>query len=122
MQIDTIKITVNHQTFTAVLEHNSSAEALVELLSKGNISVDMEDYARMEKVGPLKKSLPRNDKAITAVPCDLILYQGNQLVIYYNPNSWTFTRLGRIIDTTRDELVSALGRGDVTVILSLDEK
>lgn len=116
---DKIKLAIKGgRTFTATLADNSSARALMELLEKGDISIEMEDYARMEKVGPLGANLPRNDERISTGPGDLILYQGRNLVIYYAPNSWNFTRLGKIDNATRDDLVSALGTGNVTVTLS----
>lgn len=119
MKTDKIKLAIKGgRTFTATLADNSSARALMELLEKGDISIEMEDYARMEKVGPLGANLPRNDERISTGPGDLILYQGRNLVIYYAPNSWNFTRLGKIDNAMRDDLVSALGTGNVTVTLS----
>lgn len=119
MKTDKIKLAIKGgRIFTATLADNSSARALMELLEKGDISIEMEDYARMEKVGPLGANLPRNDERISTGPGDLILYQGRNLVIYYAPNSWNFTRLGKIDNATRDDLVSALGTGNVTVTLS----
>ena len=119
MKTDKIKLAIKGgRTFTATLADNSSARALMELLEKGDISIEMEDYSRMEKVGPLGANLPRNDERISTGPGDLILYQGRNLVIYYAPNSWNFTRLGKIDNATRDDLVSALGTGTVTVTLS----
>ena len=106
------------RSFTATLADNSSARALKELLAKGDITIHMEDYANMEKVGSLGRSLPRNDRPTTTSAGDLILYQGHNLVIYYDTNSWNFTRLGRIEGVTGEELLAALGRGDVTVTLS----
>lgn len=35
--------------FVAVLENNSSAMALKELLAKCNVTVEMSDYAHMER-------------------------------------------------------------------------
>lgn len=75
----------------------------------------------MEKVGSLGQDLPTNDEQITTEAGDLILYQGNSFVIYYAPNSWNFTRLGKINDVTAEELQEILGEGDVTVTLSLAE-
>lgn len=114
-----MKITVGGRELTAALVHNSSTEALKQMLQAGPLTIKMSDYGNMEKVGGLGKSLPANDERITTAPGDLILYQGNALVIYYAPNTWTFTRLGNIIDITREELKAALGSGDVTVTLSL---
>ena len=86
---NTIRLTIKDgKTFTATLADNSSADALIELLSKGDVTVKMEDYGNMEKVGPLGTSLPRNDRQTSTGPGDIILYQGKYLVIYYSTNSW----------------------------------
>ncbi|WP_312047466.1 cyclophilin-like fold protein [Anaerotignum sp.] len=66
------------------------------------------------------ESLPTNDEQITTRLGDVILYQGNQLVIYYDTNSWSFTRLGIINNT--DRLKEALGTGNVTITLSLQKQ
>lgn len=121
MENDTIKLTVEGgKTFTATLADNTSAQALKNLLSKGDVTVKMEDYGNMEKVGSLGTNLPRNDKPVTTGPGDLILYQGKYFVIYYGNNSWNLTRLGKISNVTGSELKSALGEGDVSVTISLD--
>ena len=56
-----------------------------------------------------------------ARPGDLILYQGDSFVIYYDTNSWNFTRLGRVDGVaTREEMLDLLGGvGEITVTLSL---
>jgi hypothetical protein len=115
----TMNITVGNRELTATLAQNSSTEALKELLKAGPITIQMHDYGNMEKVGGLGKSLPTNDERITTAPGDLILYQGNALVIYYAPNTWSFTRLGKITGVTGEELKTILGKGNVTVTLSL---
>lgn len=121
MEHNTIKLTIEGgKTFTATLENNSSAQALTEQLANGDITVEMEDYANMEKVGSLGITLPRNDKPTTTGPGDLILYQGHNFVIYYDTNSWNFTRLGHIDNATQADLKAALGKGDVRVKLSLE--
>ncbi len=114
-----LKISVNGTELTATLEDNSSAQALAELLKQGNITVDMSDYGNFEKVGNLPQSLPRNDEKITTVPGDIILYQGNKITIYYDENTWDFTKLGHINNITQEELKTLLGDGDVTVSLSI---
>ena len=115
-----IKLTIGVTTLSATLVNNSSTAALIGLLSQGPFTIEMVDYDNMEKVGGLGVSLPTNNEQITTSPGDLILYQGNALVIYYAPNSWNFTRLGKIDNTTADELISVLGNGSVTVTLSLE--
>ena len=103
---------VTHQTFGGYFVHRHAA--------KGNITVEMEDYGNMEKAGPIGTSLPRNDRQTTTGPGDIILYQGKYLVIYYDTNSWNFTRLGKIDNVTQAVLKSALGEGGVRVTLSLE--
>lgn len=114
-----LNIAVNKTVLTAALADNSSARALAELLADGPLSVEMRDYNRMEKVGPLGADLPANDEWIDAQAGDLILYQGNQLVIYYGANSWSLTRLGRIEGVGAGELRDILGGGDVGATLSM---
>lgn len=110
-------IHVNGVVLAAKAENNSSAEALMQLLETGDITIPMHDYGSFEKVGPLGTDLPRNDEDISTTPGDVILYQGNQVTIYYDENRWDFTKLGHI-DMDREELKSVLGSGDVTVMLS----
>lgn len=120
MEENTMKIQIGDTVFTAILEDNSSAEALKELLMEGPLTIDMSDYGNMEKVGPIGTSLPTNDEQISTVAGDIILYQGNSLVIYYNTNTWNFTRLGKINGVTQSELMEVLGDGNVTVTLTLE--
>ena len=120
-----MKITINitsgsgNHTLTATLADNSSAKAFAELLSNGPVTVNMQDYGNFEKVGDLPSSLPRNDTSITTEPGDIILYQGNKITIYYNTNSWSFTRLGKVEGVTQAELKKILGKGNVTAVFTL---
>ena len=114
-----IQITVGDVALIATPEDNSSAEAFLALLQEQPITVQMSDYAEMEKVGPLGTDLPRNDTQISVGAGDVILYQGNQITIYYGTNSWTFTKLAFIEDVTKESLLEALGTGDVEVTFSL---
>lgn len=100
------------------LEYNSSAQALLEKLAEGDITVEAHDYGNFEKVGELGFSLPTNDEQITTEAGDIILYQGDKLTVYYDENSWDFTKLGHI-DIEQDELKALLGDGDVSITLSL---
>jgi hypothetical protein len=116
-----IRIIIGERELTATLVKNSSTDALIELLKAGPVTIDMHDYGNMEKVGSLGKNLPTNDERITTESGDLILYQGNAFVIYYAPNTWSFTRLGKIDGVTREALKTILGNGNVTVTLSLNQ-
>lgn len=114
-----VYIHVNGTVFEAKLADNSSAEAFAELLKDGDLEIEMSDYGDFEKVGTLPKSLPRNDEEITTSAGDLILYQGNSITLYYDTNTWNFTRLGKVEGVTTEELLAVLGEGSVTMRFSL---
>jgi len=114
-----LKIHVNDTTFTATLEENSSATALKELLQKGDLTLDMEDFSNFEKVADLPTTLPRNDTQIDTDAGDIILYQGKSITIYYDKNSWNFTRLGKIDNVNKKRLKQILGDGNATVTFSV---
>ena len=116
-----IKLEINNYELTATLVDNSSTQALIEKLKESDITINMNDYGNMEKVGQLDFSLPRNDQNITTDFGDLILYQGNNFVIYYDTNNWILTKLGKIDNIDKQQLRNILGSGSVVVTLSLDE-
>ena len=119
-KIDMIKITVNNNVLEVKLEENETTKSLVERLKNGDIKVKANEYGGFEKVGNLDFSLPRNDTKITTLAGDIVLYQGNQISIFYNSNSWSYTRLGKIQNTSESELKKILGTDDVDIILSLN--
>ena len=106
-------------TLTATLYDNSSSRALVDLLQKGSVTIDMHDFSNFEKVGDLPVTLPRNDTPTDTDAGDLILYLGKRFVIYYDKNSWDFTALGKIDGVTKAELKKILGKGNITAVLSI---
>lgn len=112
-------LTINETKISATLENNSSTDALKEKLSEGDVVIEAHDYGNFEKVGSLGFTLPKNDTQITTEAGDLILYQGNQFVVYYDENSWNFTKLGHVDNMTQEDLKTLLGDGDVTITLSL---
>ena len=113
---------VNGKVLKILAAENSSADAFLDLLKSGDVPVEMHDYGSFEKVGPLGTTLPRNDEQITTEPGDVILYQGDQITIYYDVNNWSFTRLGKVQDMSQAELKDILGSGNVTVTFSLSEE
>ena len=115
-----LKIHVNDTTFTATLEENSSAKAFAEFLTQGDLTLDMHDYGSFEKVADLPRSFPRNDKQIDTDAGDIILYQGNSITIYYDKNSWNFTRLARIDNVNKKRLQQILGKGNVKATFSVE--
>lgn len=101
--------------FPVTLSENESAAALLEKLREGPLELTLRDYGGFEKVGALPWELPRSDTSLVTVPGDLVLYQGNQITIYYGENHWSLTLLGRLQIPSAQALIDALGDGDVTV-------
>lgn len=99
-------------------EDNVSVKALKELCESKPLTIGMSMYGGFEQVGSIGKSLPRNDVQITTDAGDIVLYSGNNIVVFYGSNSWKYTRLGRITDKTDAELNELLGNGDVTITIS----
>lgn len=116
----TMNITINGKTVSCQLVENSSTRALLAQLEKGNITYEADDYGNFEKVGYIGFNLPQNNESITTTVGDVILYQGNNICLYYGSNSWSFTRLAKIEGMSKDELKTFLnaGEGSVKVTLS----
>lgn len=118
---ETIKITVSGKTLPVKIETNEATKALVAALREGSITYEADDYGGFEKVGPLGRTLPAGDSQITTQAGDVILYNGNQIVLFYGSNSWSYTRLGKMQYGSLEELKSFLkaGAGRISVTISL---
>lgn len=116
--VTNMSVQVGDVVFSAILEENEAVSALVEMMRESPVVIQMSDYSGFEKVGSLGTSFPASNSQTTTRAGDIVLYNGNQIVIFYGSNSWSYTRLGHIDDLTGWE--EALGRGDVTVIFSLE--
>lgn len=114
-----MRVQVGDYHFTATLEDNTAVEELREMMKEGPVTIQMDDYSGFEKVGSLGRSLTASDSQTTTNPGDIVLYNGNKLVVFYGSNSWSYTRIGRIDDLTEWE--KALGSGSVTVVFAVEE-
>ena len=112
-----ITLSVNGKTALVTLSENAATQELLRLLP---VTVEMSPYGGFEVVGSLPASLPTQDRQITTEPGDLMLYLGNQLVIFYGSNSWSYTPIGKIDGATAESVKDLLGTGVVTVTLSQD--
>ena len=117
-QTDEMKMFINSTSLTVEWEDNESVATLKEAVKANPITIQMSMYGGFEQFGSLGISLPRNDTRITTESGDVILYSGDQMVVFYGSNSWAYTRLGHITDKTQAELATLLSNGNVTVILT----
>ena len=113
-----MQMMIGETPVTVAWEDNASVEALKTLAAEG-IAIEMSMYGGFEQVGGIGQSLPRDDRQTTTTSGDIVLYSGNQLVVFYGSNSWAYTRLGHITDQTPEQMKALLGNGDVTITLSM---
>lgn len=114
----TMQMMIGSTPVTVAWEKNESVSALMELAENG-LTIQMSMYGGFEQVGSISARLPRNDHETTTSSGDIVLYSGNQLVVFYGSNSWAYTRLGKIVDKSQDEMRDLLSNGDVTIALSI---
>jgi hypothetical protein len=119
--MNTVYIKINNNVLNIELEDNSATIELKERLKNGDIVVNVHEYGGFEKVGNLGFSLPSEDSNITTSAGDIVLYQGNQISLFYNSNSWSYTKLGKIQNISSSELKNILGNGDATITFTLSK-
>ena len=118
-EIDMI-VTIGGVPVTVAWEDNEAARALLALAREG-LTIPMSMYGGFEQVGPIGESLPRDDRQITTSPGDLVLYSGDQLVVFYGSNRWAYTPLGHVTDKTAEEMRELLSHGDIEIIIKEGE-
>ena len=111
-----MKLFFDDTEIPVIWENNETVEALKATLEDSEIVVDMSMYGGWEQVGSLGKSYPRNDTQMTTKNGDIVLYSGNQIVVFYGENSWAYTKLGEM-NLSKDEVTELLSNGDITLTL-----
>ena len=114
-----MNVQIGDYNFTATLEENEAVNELTDMMKEGPVTIGMSDYSGFEKVGSPGRSLTRNDSQTTTKAGDIVLYNGNNIVMFYGSNSWSYTRIGRIDDLSDWE--KALGSGSITAVFTLAE-
>ena len=115
-----LQMTIGETLVDVEWEDNESVEALKELCQEGPLTIRMSMYGGFEQVGSIGQSLPRDDNQTTTQAGDIVLYSGDQIVVFYGSNSWAYTRLGHITDKTAQEMAELLGNGDVTITIEME--
>ena len=115
-----LSMKINGEAVSVEWENNDSVKEIKKLCSVNPLIINMRMYGGFEQVGSIGAEISRNDKQITTSPGDIMLYSGNQLVVFYGSNSWSYTRLGKIADKNNSELEKLLSAGDVSITISLE--
>ncbi len=115
--VKSIVLMIGKTEVPVVWENNASVDEL-RILAEKELSIEMSMYGGFEQVGPIGQSITSNDEQTTTTPGDIVLYSGDNIVIFYGSNTWAYTRLGRI-ELSEEELRNLLSNGDVTITLTL---
>ena len=115
-----IKLLINNEKLDVSLVDNSTTRKLRDILKEQDIIIKAQDYGNFEKVGEINFELPTNDQKITTSYGDIVLYNGTLVSLFYNSNTWEYTRIGHIDNITQQELINILGKNDVLLTLKLE--
>ncbi|MBE6116794.1 MAG: hypothetical protein E7187_08250 [Erysipelotrichaceae bacterium] len=115
-----MKLYIDEHEMNVAWEDNQSVKALAQLASEKELRISTSMYGGFEQVGAIGQSLPRNDVQTETGPGDIVLYSGNQIVVFYGSNSWSYTRLGHILDKSEQELAALLGKDTVTLTITVE--
>ena len=118
--MDKMYITIGGQTQLVTLVDNDATRELVAALQSAPITVTLNDN-NFEIWGSLGRSLTTKNEQMTAQPGDIVLYNGSNICIFYDSNSWSYTRLGKIDGLSGSQLRTFLkaGQNNISVTLSL---
>ena len=116
----TLRLMIGDTAVAVDWEDNESVEALCELCREEPLTISLSMYGGFEQVGALGASLPRRDVQTTTTSGDIVLYAGDQIVVFYGSNSWAYTRLGHISDQSAADMKALLGSGDVSITLKAE--
>ena len=101
---------------------NNAAVTELYALAQNSITVNTSAYGGFEQVGSLPQIFSRNDVQMTTQSGDIVLYSGNQLVVFFGSNSWSYTKLGHIHGLSADELAALLDKEQTVIELQLKSK
>lgn len=113
-----LRLTVNGKVLDVAWENNETVAQILDYAKQGEIRVDATRYGGFEQVGSLPQSFIRNDVLTTTQPGDIMLYSGNQIVLFYESNTFRYTKLGHINGLSDEELADLLQQDSVQIILS----
>ena len=113
----TMKLYINDTEVPVVWENNAAVEALAADAGKGDIVVNMSMYGGNEQFGPLGKSYPASNRQVTTSNGDIVLFNNDQIVVFYGSNTWSYTKLGKMA-LPEDEVTELLSNGDITLRLT----
>ena len=101
-------------------ENNDSIRQIRKIASGSNIIVNAHHYGGFEQVGEIGQNIVSNNMQISTEPGDIVLYNSNNIVVFYGSNNWSYTKLGKM-NISNEEIKNILSNGDVVIKLILGD-
>ena len=112
---DDLKLLIDDVEVNVEWEDNDSIKAIKELARNGGLTITTHQYGGFEQVGEIGQSIVSNNAQMTTKPGDIVLYDDSNIVVFYGNNSWSYTKLGKIVGKTDEELKTLLNKSNVVL-------
>ncbi len=108
LKIDDVNVDVLWEDNESVLE--------LKNISKNGLSLKLNEYGGFEQTGLIGKTIVSNDEQMDVSCGDIVLYNSRQICLYYDDNSWSFTKLGKI-NLAKERIIELLDKNSVNIYL-----
>lgn len=112
-----IKLYIDNIYIPVIWENNKTLKDIKKQLKSSDIIVNLHMYSNNEQVGSLKKNFFSEDVYMTTTCGDIVLYNQNNIVLFYGSNTWSYTKLGKI-NLSKKNIEKILGTKNVSIKLS----
>lgn len=113
---NTISVKVGDKDVDVNWENNESVDVLKQM---SPLTVQLTPYGGVELTGNIGTTIPSTYSVITANPGDIVLYEGNTLIVMVESKTCQYTKIGKITNLSEAELKDLLSKGNVTITLEI---
>lgn len=112
-----MKLFIGDEEVVVNWEKNLTTKAINEEVQQNDLVIPMSKYGGFEQVGELGRSYIVQDKQMTTKTGDIVIYNGDKIVLFYGPNSWRYTKLGEI-NLPQKEIIDKLSQSNLKIRLT----
>ncbi len=112
-----MKLFIGDEEVVVNWEKNLTTKAINEEVQQNDLVIPMSKYGGFEQVGELGRSYIVQDEQMTTKTGDIVIYNGDKIVIFYGPNSWRYTKLGEI-NLPQKEIIDKLSQSNLKIRLT----
>ena len=117
LKIGEITMKIDNIIVDVTWEENDSVKELFNH-AKDGLTINMSRYGGFEQVGSIGKNIVSSNKQMSTKAGDIVLYNSNQIVIFFGTNTWSYTKLGHM-NLNQQELTNLLDKDSVTLYLGV---